>query len=127
LHHPTLNHQTFDNIFSSVDVLPTLANMFNLPFNHQDIIGQDAFNNTPNQVIFSSTSFLSRYIRYEIETDTFTHLRPDSPIDDERGMIGRVYHLIRINNLILEHDYFSDDFDASESIDFEAYSINPDS
>lgn len=127
LHHPKLNHQTFDNIFSSVDVLPTLANMFNLPFNHQDVIGQDAFNNAPNQVIFSSTSFLSRYIRYEVETDTFTHLRPDSPIDDERGMIGRVYHLIRINNLILEHDYFSDDFDASESIDFDAYTNNPDS
>ncbi|TVP94898.1 MAG: LTA synthase family protein [Acholeplasmatales bacterium] len=107
IYHAGLTPKTFAETFSSVDILPTLANMFNLPLDYKTVMGEDAFNSIQNRVVFSSMSFLTDTYFYEVERDLFEPLSPTFTATDPRPLIGEVYYQMLINNYILTHDYFS--------------------
>ncbi|MFU8785743.1 MAG: sulfatase-like hydrolase/transferase, partial [Candidatus Izemoplasmataceae bacterium] len=114
---PGLEAQSFDNFFATVDLLPTLSNMFNLNLNYQQIMGEDAFNSVQNTILFSSTSFLTESYYYEVERDIFRYFgSEDEPTVDYRPYIGQMFHRINVNNYVLNNDYFSEFYGTREFI-----------
>ncbi len=105
---PNIEPQTFDNIFGSVDILPTLANMFNLNLSYSNILGNDAFNSTMNRIIFSNVSFLTEAYYYSVDGGDSLVSRRGETFDfkDERSLVGEVLFRNRVNNYILDTDYF---------------------
>ncbi len=106
VYHQGLEAKTYSQTFSTVDLLPTFSNMFNLNLDYQQILGQDAFNGLPNTVILSSTSFITDEYYYEVERDIFVLRDGSERLVDPRPFIGEVYQRILINNYLLENDVF---------------------
>ncbi len=111
--HPTLtSFHEFDHLMSSVDVLPTLANMFGLDFIPEELMGGDAFSEEyKNTVIFSNVSFMTVDYRYEIEREVFISKTRQYTSQEIRSLLGEILFRNRINNFILEHDYFAEEDD----------------
>jgi phosphoglycerol transferase MdoB-like AlkP superfamily enzyme len=116
IYNPELETAEFDNFFSTIDLLPTLSNMFGLNLDYQAIMGDDAFNSVPNTILFSSTSFLTQDFYYEVERDLFEYFTHSEATEiDTRPLVGEIFHRINVSNYILNNDYFSE-FYGSKAI-----------
>ena len=56
----------------SVDIIPTLSNLFGLEYDSRLLAGQDILSDAPGLVIFNDYSYLTELGRYNADTDTFT-------------------------------------------------------
>ncbi len=100
----------FDNLFSSVDIIPTLSNMFGLDLAYDEVMGLDAFNGISNQVVFVNDSFLTDEYFYDVQTMEFRHFNDDDfELAKLRPLENAILRRIRLNNYLLESDYFAED------------------
>ena len=95
---------------SFYDVMPTLANLFNLPFDSRLLSGVDLLSGLDPFVPFASQSWISQLGRFNSRTGEFTphpHIDPDSiPEDHPQQMRNRFNILETYAARILAHDYF---------------------
>ena len=61
-----------DKYCSSLDIMPTLANLFGLDYDSRLVMGRDILSDSDALVIFSDRSFITDYGRYNSSQDTFT-------------------------------------------------------
>jgi len=95
---------------SSYDVMPTLANLFNLPFDSRLVMGVDLLSGADAFVPFASRSWISQLGRFNSQTREFTphpHIDPAKiPEDHALQMAGRFNILEVQSERILAHDYY---------------------
>ncbi|MCL2563351.1 MAG: LTA synthase family protein [Oscillospiraceae bacterium] len=97
--------------FSSFyDVMPTLANLFNLPYDSRLVMGVDLLSGVDPFVPFASRSWISHLGRFNSATGVFTphpHVDPaDIPENHAQQMAGR-FNVMEIHSVrIIEHDYY---------------------
>ena len=94
---------------STIDVMPTVANLFGLNINYQEVFGNDALGSSEHIVRFADGSFMSANYRYDALSENFTIY--DNAVTEE--------YLFRVNQtfmndymynlLILEYDYYRED------------------
>lgn len=92
---------------SSLDVMPTLANLFGLEYDSRLVIGRDIFSDEPGLVIFSNYSFLTDLGYYNSTTDTFRTWDgspPDSKYVAEK--VREVQNRVAYSASILDQDYY---------------------
>ena len=96
-----------DEYCSSLDIAPTLANLFGLPYDSRLYIGTDIFAPEPNYVIFSDKSFINDKIMYSAGSGTVTPL-VDEDISQEyvKECIEYVSELYTNSGNIIEKDYY---------------------
>lgn len=96
-----------DEYCSSLDIAPTLANLFGLPYDSRLYIGTDIFAPEPNYVIFSDKSFINDKIMYSAGSGTVTPL-VDEEITQEyvKECIEYVSELYTNSGNIIEKDYY---------------------
>lgn len=91
----------------SLDILPTLSNLFGLEYDSRLLMGHDVLSDQPGLVVFSNHSYLTELGRYDAATDLFT--------PDEGVQVGDTYAadtLTMVNDmftysaLVLERDYY---------------------
>ncbi len=93
---------------SSLDIMPTLANLFDLEYDSRLLAGRDILSDSPGLVMFSNYSFLSDRGAYLSTLGTFTgwdgHGQDDeayvSDVLDEMG------ERFRFSSMILDEDYY---------------------
>ena len=93
---------------SSLDVLPTMLNMFGVEYDSRLLMGQDIFSNSEPLVIFSDRSFITEVGRYNSMTESFESFSNES-IDEEQYVNyikEKIYHKYRYSRLILENDIY---------------------
>lgn len=95
-------------VCSSLDVLPTVLNLFGIDYDSRILMGNDILSNNKEQiVIFSDRSFITDKGRYNSITDTFT---PAQGATIEEGYVDEmntiIYQKYQISRLILERDYY---------------------
>ena len=95
---------------SFYDVMPTLANLFNLPYDSRLIMGVDLLSGVDPFVPFASRSWVSQLGRFNSRTGQFTphpHIDPtDIPENHVRQMASR-FNVMEVYSVrILEHDYY---------------------
>ena len=99
---------TVDNYISSIDFIPTMSNLFNLPLQYELVFGNDALANKDNIVRFADLSFVS-------STFSYYSLPEVMDIPDEVNPEYIVYlsnmfiNDYKYNLLVLEYDYFKEE------------------
>ena len=96
-----------DKVCSSLDVMPTIANLMGVTYDSRLLAGQDILSPSPGLVEFSDRSWISDLGRYHAKENVFTP-NPGVNIGDEyaRNTLRRVNKAFEYSAKILEHDYF---------------------
>jgi phosphoglycerol transferase MdoB-like AlkP superfamily enzyme len=98
-----------DKLLNTSDLLPTVLNLLDVdsPF---DYIGSDAFDGRYDGFVpFSNGSWISGDLAYDAAGKTYLSVSGNQQIVSapmQQSMAERVQEFIRINNLILESDYY---------------------
>lgn len=97
-----------EKVCSSLDVLPTILNLFGIEYDSRLLMGNDILSNNKEQiVIFSDRSFITEKGRYSSVTGTFTPndgVEVDENYDEEISQI--VYQKFKMSTMILDNDYY---------------------
>lgn len=96
-----------DKYCSSLDVMPTLANLFGLEYDSRLMAGRDILSDSPGLVIFSNYSFLNQEGAYNSIADTFTTW--DGKAVDEASVqewMTEVHNRVAYSAAILDKDYY---------------------
>ncbi len=92
---------------SSLDVTPTLSNLFGLNYDSRLMMGQDILSDQEPLVIFSNYSFINRQGRYNSVTDQFTRWDGKPPdLEEVAGMVAEVQNRVAYSAAILDSDYY---------------------
>ena len=96
-----------EKIGSSLDILPTVLNLFGIEYDSRLLIGRDILSDTDPLVIFSDRSFITDKGRYNAITGQFIK-NEESEI--EEGYVDKIskiiYQKYQMSRLILENDYY---------------------
>ena len=96
-----------DKYCSSLDVMPTLANLFGLEYDSRLMAGRDILSDEPGLVIFSNYSFLTDTGAYDSTTDTFTMFDGSEPnADYVAERVAEVQNRVAYSAAILDWDYY---------------------
>lgn len=96
-----------DKLGSSLDVLPTVLNLFGAEFDSRLLIGRDILSNSSPLVIFSDRSFITEKGRYNAVTGEFI-LNKDEQIEEDyiEEISSIIYNKYKMSALILDKDYY---------------------
>lgn len=96
-----------DKVGSQIDVLPTIYNLFGLPYDSRVIIGKDILSTTPGLAIFGNQSWVSDYGTYFAAQSEFVP-KKGKEVDDNyvSDMNKKVASKVNMSKLILTEDYY---------------------
>lgn len=105
-----------DKYCSSLDVMPTLANLFGLEYDSRLLAGRDILSDAPGLVIFYNYSFLSERGAYISTLERFTPWGEGQEDDEEylAQTLDDIRDRFRYSALILDEDYYRVLFQAEE-------------
>jgi lipoteichoic acid synthase len=106
IYHPDLVPETKNQIFASIDIMPTIANLFDLDLDYTRVFGKDIFGNQRRAVFFSNGSMLTDDFFYDLESETYTLYTDDFTEDDALIFQFEYQYRQTINQYILDIDYF---------------------
>ena len=96
-----------EKIGSSLDILPTVLNLFGAEFDSRLLMGRDILSDSEPLVIFSDRSFITDKGRYNSITGQFI---PNEGAQLEEGYVQKInneiYKKYQMSRLILENDYY---------------------
>ena len=106
---PGLEAMEMDKILNTSDLLPTVLNLLGVESPY-DYIGNDAFDETyEGYVPFSNGSWIKGDTAYDAGSKRYLSISGNQQTvtaDIQEEMAGKVQEFIRINNLILDADYY---------------------
>ena len=97
----------FDKYCYSMDVLPTILNLFGVEYDSRLLIGRDIMSDSDQFVLFSNRSFISDKGKYYSNNEKFVLFKNKSVSDTYiSNMKNSIYLKYRNSRLILENDYY---------------------
>ncbi|MCR5205663.1 MAG: LTA synthase family protein [Lachnospiraceae bacterium] len=92
---------------SSLDLVPTLSNLFGLEYDSRLLMGSDILSDSPALVIFSDKSFITDYCMYNVNNGKITMLKdvelPDGYISNVMAIVKNKFN---ISKSILLNNYY---------------------
>jgi len=98
---------TIDKYAESLDILPTVLNLFGIDYDSRLLMGRDILSNSDGLVIFNDRSWITEYGKYDAKEEIFTpftNQKLDDNYVDEINTI--VYNKFVISKNMLETDYY---------------------
>ena len=96
-----------DKYCSSLDLVPTLSNLFGLEYDSRLLMGTDILSDSPALVIFSDKSFITDYCMYNVNNGKVTMLKD---VELPEGYISNVMAVVKnkfnISKSILLNNYY---------------------
>ncbi len=96
-----------DKLCSSIDILPTLLNLFGLDYDSRLLAGRDILSTSDGFVVFNNRSYISELGRYDAASDTFT---PNDGAEIPDGYAAAMYQrstdLLNYSSDMLFADYY---------------------
>ncbi len=98
---------------SSLDILPTVLNLFGMTFDSRLLMGRDILSDEEGLVIFNDRSWINEYGKYDAVKNKFTPFKDD--VDEEYiDKINKdIYNKYLMSKLILDQNYFKKVLDDS--------------
>ncbi len=95
---------------STIDVMPTVANLFNLNINYKEVFGTDALSPYREHIVrFADGSFLSKDFRYDALSENYT-IYNDEITEEYIFQINQQFlNDYMYNLLILDYDFYKED------------------
>ena len=98
---------TVDKSCSSLDIAPTLANLFGLPYDSRLYMGTDILSTASPTVIFQDHSFITDKFMFDAGSQEVTMLTGETLSEDEiKSMIHDVNDKFKYSALIIDKDYY---------------------
>ena len=90
---------------SSLDVLPTILNLFGIDYDSRLLMGKDIFSDSEPLVIFSDRSYITSKGRYNSRTEKFS----GEDVNEEyiNNIKQMIFYKYRYSRLILEKNFYS--------------------
>lgn len=99
-----------DKISSSLDLLPTILNLFGIEFDSRLLMGRDILSDNEPLVIYSNRSFITKYGKYTTLTnkfEPFEELEEGYDIDTYvKNISNIIYNKYQMSKLILNNDFY---------------------
>lgn len=99
--------ETVERPCSSLDLLPTLSNLFGLDFDSRLYMGQDVFSDAEPLIIFSDHSWLTAHGTYYAPTGEYTSTDgtelPEGEIERINGIVSNKF---TVSSWVLDSDYW---------------------
>lgn len=97
-----------DSPVSSLDILPTLANLFGVEFDSRLLPGRDVFSEAPALVFSSGYNWITDYGIYYASSNTFTQTDPNITLPEGyvKSINAIVGNKISYCDKVLDNDYF---------------------
>ena len=98
---------TIDKLGSSLDVLPTLLNLFGVEYDSRLLMGSDLLSDSEPLVIFSNRSFITNKGRYNAINGTFKS-NTNEVVDKEyiSNINKIIYDKFYLSRQIIDNDYY---------------------
>jgi phosphoglycerol transferase MdoB-like AlkP superfamily enzyme len=97
-----------DKPCDSLDIIPTLSNLFGLDYDSRLLMGQDILSDAPGLVVLSDRSFITELGRYDARADLFVPRDGAAVADDYLpGMVKEVRDMFSYSVKLLETDYYA--------------------
>ena len=97
---------------STFDILPTIANLFDLNYDPRYYMGVDVFSDEETIVIFTNGSWLTDKALYDSSTNTYKSLKGDLDQKYIESINKKVNDKFYVSNKVLTLDYFKYRFKA---------------
>lgn len=98
---------TVDKLSCSLDIIPTICNLFGLEYDSRLLMGSDIFSTAPGLVVFENKNWISEKGAYVVKTKTFT---PVSGVTVDEEYISETSKAVRnkitYSARILDEDYY---------------------
>jgi phosphoglycerol transferase MdoB-like AlkP superfamily enzyme len=106
IYNSEMETQTISKTASTFDILPTLANLFDLDYDPRYYVGKDVFSEEETTVIFTNGSWITDKAMYFSATGKYKKL--DDTVDDDyiSTINQRVNNYFNVANKTLTKDYF---------------------
>ena len=107
MYNPKIEKTVVDKVISSLDILPTIYNLYGLSFDSRLLMGRDIFSDNEHIVILSDRSWITDKGKYNSVTKEFT-----KTIDEEieEGYIDRINMVVNqeysMSSLMIDNDYY---------------------
>ncbi len=96
-----------DKPASSLDILPTLSNLFGLTYDSRLLMGRDIFSDTEPLVILGNRSFITDKVMYNSETGKVIKLTDEElPPDYVKNINNIIKNKFTVSKSILKYDYY---------------------
>ena len=97
-----------DKYCSSLDIMPTLSNLFGISYDSRLFMGQDILSDATPLIMFGNQSFITDQIMYNSQTGDITKLtNQELPEDYVKKYISVVKNKFNVSASILKNNYFS--------------------
>ncbi len=108
IYNPKLTPEKFDSYTSYMNIVPTLANLFDLDYDPRLYGGQDLFSsNYKNVVAFADGSWRTDIAYYDATSGKINYLGDATYTADEiKNINTRIKNEIAMDNLAIKRDYF---------------------
>jgi len=107
LWNPNFETIKVNKVGGNMDVLPTLLNLFGIPYDSRLIMGKDLLSNSLGLVIFEDHSWISDIGVYHASTKEFSFTGESNDDIDYRKKISRIVsNRVNLSKLILEKNYY---------------------
>ncbi len=100
---PGLPYQQISKPASSLDIMPTVSNLFGLDFDSRLFMGRDIFADDQSLIIFNSRSFITENGRYNYSNGNIEGDLAAEEVEQINQLIDDKFHY---SQLILEQDYY---------------------
>ena len=101
-----LEYKEIDKYAMSIDILPTVLNLFGFEYDSRLLIGNDILSNAEGLVILGDRSWINEYGKYNASTKKFTEFKELPSEDYVSKMNEDVYNKYVVSKNILENDYY---------------------
>ncbi len=107
MYNPNIEKTVVDKVISSLDILPTIYNLYGLTFDSRLLMGRDIFSNNEHIVILSDRSWITDKGKYNSVTKEFASTTNE---EIEEDYIDRINMIVNqrygMSSLIIDNNYY---------------------
>ena len=108
MYNPNLRQREIDTVISSIDIVPTLYNLFGLEYDSRLLMGRDIFSKEEHLVILSDRSWITDKGTYNSVTGKFKPF--DKSVKFDKDYINKINSTVNkkvsMSALILDKNYY---------------------
>lgn len=98
---------TVNKLACSLDIVPTLCNLFGAPYDSRLFMGTDILSDSDPLVIFNDHSFINDKVLYNASTGEIRFLNGEYPQSYVEGLMAKVDDKFTMSTAVLDYDYYS--------------------
>lgn len=98
---------TVDKLASSLDIVPTLCNLFGAPYDSRLFMGTDILSDSDPLIIFSDHSFINDQMLYNASTGEVRFFGVQYPQSYVEKLMAKVDDKFTMSTAVLDYDYYS--------------------